>query len=191
MTPTLAEAATEHRAPAQTDRFGNPFDPIVRYARGAILASTDQEVARMLRARHIVGALVRERGKAGVYDLSGMNRGSGLTAEDVPYLTSHVPFFERFEGKTEPLALKHMGADAAKHAALILNRVSAANFIAFTTLLKKGDRVFAFAPTGGLTHPSAFRPMSMAGAEVREFHTYADLKKAWEGGAPRLLLITP
>jgi L-seryl-tRNA(Ser) seleniumtransferase len=191
MTPTLAEAATERRAPAETDRFGNPFDPIVRYARGTILASTDQEVARMLRARHIVGSLVRDRGKERVYDLSGMNRGSGLTAEDVPYLTSHVPFFERFEGKTEPLALKHMGADAAKHAALILNRVSAANFIAFTTLLKKGDRVFAFAPAGGASHPSAVRPISMAGAELREFHSYADLKKAWDAGAPRLLLITP
>jgi L-seryl-tRNA(Ser) seleniumtransferase len=191
MTPTLAEAATERRAPAETDRFGNALDPIVRYARGTILASTDQEVARMLRARHIVGALVRERGKEGVYDLSGMNRGSGLTVEDVPYLTSHVPFFERFEGKTEPLALKHMGADAAKHTALILNRVSAANFIAFTTLLKKGDRVFAFAPAGGVSHPSAVRPISMAGADLREFHSYADLKKAWDGGAPRLLLITP
>jgi L-seryl-tRNA(Ser) seleniumtransferase len=191
MTPTLAEAATERRSPVQTDRFGNAFDPIVRYARGPILAGTDQEVVRMLRARHIVGALVRERGKDAVYDLSGMNRGSGLTADDVPFLTSHVPFFERFEGKTEPFALKHMGADATKHAALILNRVSAANFIAFTTLLKKGDRVFAFAPAGGSSHPSAVRPISMAGADLREFHSYADLKKAWDGGAPRLLLITP
>jgi L-seryl-tRNA(Ser) seleniumtransferase len=31
----------------------------------------------------------------------------------------------------------------------------------------------------------------MAGADLREFHSYADLKKAWDGGAPRLLLITP
>jgi L-seryl-tRNA(Ser) seleniumtransferase len=176
---------------AETDTYGNPFDPIVRYARGSILAGTDQEVARMLRARQIVAVLVRAKGKDGVYDLSGMNRGGGITVEDVRHLTSHVPFFERFEGKTEPLALKHMGADPAKHAALILNRVSAANFIAFTTLLKRGDRVFAFAPAGGVSHPSAVRPISMSGAELREFHTYAELKKAWEGGAPRVLVITP
>jgi len=175
----------------ETDRFGNPLDPIVRYARGSILAGTDQEVARMLRARQMVGAIVRAKGKEGIYDLSGMNRGSGITAEDVPHLTSHVPFFERFEGKTEPVALKHMGADPAKHAALILNRVSAANFITLTTLLRKGDRVYAFAPAGGASHPSTVRPMSMAGAELREFHSYADLKKAWDSGAPRLLLVTP
>jgi len=181
----------ETAANTETDRFGNPLDPIVRYARGEILASTDQEVARMLLARGIVGATVRAKGKEAIYDLSGMNRGSGITAEDVPHLTSHVPFFARFEGKTEPLALKHMGADPAKHAALILNRVSAANFIALTTLLRKSDRVFAFAPAGGVSHPSTVRPISMAAADLREFHSYAELKKAWDGGAPRLLLITP
>ena len=174
-----------------TDRFGHPVDSIVRYARGSILAGTDQEVVRMLRARQMVGAIVRAKGKEGIFDLSGMNRGSGITVEDVPHLTSHVPFFERFEGKTEPVALKHMGADPAKHAALILNRVSAANFIALTTLLRKGDRVFAFAPAGGASHPSTVRPISMTGAELREFHSYTDLKKAWDAGAPRLLLITP
>ena len=175
-----------------TDRFGNPVDPIVRYARGAILKSTDEEVQRMLRARHMVGERVRRLGKDGVYDLSGMNRGSGLTAEDTPHLTSHVPFFERFEGKTEPLALKHMGADPARHRALILNRVSAANFIALTTILAPGDRAVGFAPAGGVTHPSAVRPIAMAGARFQEFFSFADLEKAWhEEGAPRLLIITP
>ena len=176
----------------QTDRFGNPVDPIVRYARGAILKSTDEEVTRMLLARQIVGERVRSKGKDSVYDLSGMNRGSGITSDDVPHLTSHVPFFERFEGKTEPLALKHMGGDPAQHSALILNRVSAANFIALTTILKPGDRVFALAPTGGVSHPSTVRPIAMAGAELREFHTFADLEQEWHASpAPRLLLITP
>jgi L-seryl-tRNA(Ser) seleniumtransferase len=175
-----------------TDRFGNPVDPIVRYARGAILKSTDEEVQRMLRARHMVGERVRRLGKDSVYDLSGMNRGSGLTAADTPHLTSHVPFFERFEGKTEPLALKHMGADPARHQALILNRVSAANFIALTTILAPGDRAVGFAPAGGVTHPSAVRPIAMAGAKFQEFFSFADLEKAWhEEGAPRLLIITP
>src|SRR5215212_10107799 len=163
-------------APATpTDRFGNPLDPIVRYARGTILASTDEEVTRMLKARQLVAERVRAKGQDSVYDLSGMNRGSGITNDDVPHLSSHVPFFERFEGKTEPLALKHMGGNPDAHSALILNRVSAANFIALTTLLKAGDRVLAFAPQGGSSHPSTVRPISMAGALLAEFHTYADL----------------
>ena len=175
-----------------TDRFGNPLDAIVRYARGTILKSTDEEVTRMLLARKIVGERVRTKGADSVYDLSGMNRGSGITADDTLHLTSHVPFFERFEGKTEPYALKHMGADPAKHSALILNRVSAANFVALTTILKTGDRVLALAPLNGVSHPSTVRPIAMAGATLQEFHTCAELEKAWHaGGAPRLLLITP
>jgi len=175
-----------------TDRFGNPIDPIVRYARGSILRSTDEEVKRMLRARQMVGERVRGRGRDSVYDLSGMNRGSGLGPEEVAHLTSHVPFFERFEGTTEPLALKHMGADPSRHRALILNRVSAANFIALTTILKPGDRAFGFAPAGGVTHPSVVRPIAMAGAQFREFFAYADLEQAWHAeGAPRVLVITP
>ncbi len=193
MKPVLArQARPEQAAPAQTDRFGNPLDPVVRYARGKILKSSDEEVRRMQRARQIVGERVRSKGKDAVYDLSGMNRGSGITVEDVPHLTSHVPFFERFQGKTEPLALKHMGADPATRSALILNRVSAANFIALTTVLKPGDRVFALAPVGGASHPSTVRPISMAGAQLTEFHTYRDLENAWHAsGAPSLLLITP
>ena len=179
------------KSPA-TDRFGNPVDPIVRYARGSILKSTDEEITRMLRARQMVGERVRTKGKDSVYDLSGMNRGSGLGTEEVPHLTSHVPFFERFEGTTEPLALKHMGADPARHKALILNRVSAANFVALTTVLQSGDRVLGLAPAGGVTHPSAVRPITMAGARFEEFFSFADLEKAWhEEGAPRLLVITP
>ena len=175
-----------------TDRFGNPLDPIVRYARGTILKSTDEEIVRMLKARHIVGNRVRTKGKESVYDLSGMNRGSGLTNDDTPHLTSHVPFFERFEGHTEPYALKHMGANPETHCALILNRVSAANFVALTTLLKRGDRVLALSPPNGVCHPSTTRPITMAGADYQEFHSYAELEKAWHaGGAPRVLLITP
>lgn len=175
-----------------TDRFGNAFDPIVGYARGTILKGTEEEVQRMLRARHMVGNRVRTKGADSIYDLSGMNRGAGLTEDEVPHLTSHVPFFERFEGKTEPLALKHMGADEKRHKALIVNRVSAANFIALTTILAPGDTVFALAPAGGSSHPSTVRPIAMAGAEFQQFHSIDALEKAWQTqGPPRLLLITP
>ena len=64
----------------------------------------------MLRARHIVGDASEQR-KESVYDLSGMNRGSGITAEDMPHLTSHVPFSRASKARPSRYALKHMGAD--------------------------------------------------------------------------------
>jgi L-seryl-tRNA(Ser) seleniumtransferase len=175
-----------------TDRFGNPFDPIVGYARGAILAGTDEEVRRMMRARHMVGERVRRLGKESVYDLSGMNRGGGITAEETQDLTSHVPYFARFEGRTEPLALRHMGADPERHRALIVNRVSAANFIALTTIVAPGDSVYGFAPAGGSLHPSTVRPVAMAGGNLRQFHSIDELENAWRtDGPPRVLIVTP
>jgi L-seryl-tRNA(Ser) seleniumtransferase len=176
----------------RTDAFGNAFDPIVGYARGTILKGTDEEVQRMIRARHMVGERVRSKDKESVYDLSGMNRGGGITADDTQDLTSHVPYFARFEGKTEPLALEHMGADPARHKALIINRVSAANFIALTTIVAQGDRVYGFAPAGGSLHPSAVRPVAMAGGVLQQFHSIDALESTWQTqGPPRVLVMTP
>lgn len=176
----------------RVDRFGNVIDPTVAYARGQVLRGTDEEVAKTLRARRLVRERIEGHGVDSVYDLTGMNRGAALTAEDVKHLTSHVPFFARFEGETEPVALRHMGADPARHAALILTRVSAANFIALTTVLEGGDRVLALTPAGGVTHPSVTRPIAMAGATFEEFHDVESLEGAWRAGpAPRLVVVTP
>ena len=176
----------------RTDRFGNAIDVTVGYARGRVLRGTDEEVAKTLRARGLVRERVEGHGVDGVYDLTGMNRGAALSAEDVKHLTSHVPFFARFEGETEPVALRHMGADPARHAALILTRVSAANFIALTTVLERGDSVLALAPAGGVTHPSVTRPIAMAGATCEEFHDLESLERAWRAGpTPRLVVVTP
>jgi L-seryl-tRNA(Ser) seleniumtransferase len=174
------------------DRFGSPIDALVGYARGPILRSTDEEVAKTLRARRLVRERIASHGRDSVFDLSGMNRGAGLAAGDLDFLGSHVPFFAAFEGETEPLALRHMGADPARHDALILNRVSAANFLALTTVLRPGDRVLALAPAGGTTHPSVRRPVGMAAASLEEFHDLASLGEAWRAGPPAaMLVVTP
>jgi L-seryl-tRNA(Ser) seleniumtransferase len=121
-----------------------------------------------------------------------MNRGAALSVDDVTSLTSHVPFFAKFEGEAEPVAILHMGGEPSRHDALILNRVSAANFAVFTTLLSRQDRVVALAPAGGTTHPSVRRPIEMVGAAFEEVHGIEALEQALTGGAPpRFLVITP
>ena len=174
------------------DHFGNSIDPIVGYARGQILRGTDEEVAKTRYARRLVRDRIAALGSDAVFDLSGMNRGAGLSAADLPFLGSHVPFFAAFEGEAEPLALRHMGAHPATHDALILNRVSAANFLALTTVLGAGARVVALAPRGGTTHPSVRRPVDMAGARLEEFDDLESLEREWRAETPpRLLVVTP
>src|SRR3989442_11034564 len=96
---------------ATTDRFGHPLDPTVGYARGTILRTTDEEVAKTLHARRLVRERIERHGVDSIYDLTGMNRGAGLSPEDAKQLTSHVPFFAGYEGETEPVAIRHMDGD--------------------------------------------------------------------------------
>lgn len=174
------------------DRLGNEINPMVGYARGRVLRHTDDEVAKTLHARRLVRERVSALGLESIYDLSGMNRGAGLGVDDVKFLTSHVPFFARFEGEAEQVAILHMGGDPSRHGALILNRVSAANLVVFTTLLSREDRVVALAPPGGTTHPSVRRPIEMAGAAFEEVHGMETLEQALSSGSPpRFLVVTP
>src|SRR5262245_53397333 len=92
------------------DQWGNEIDPAVGYARGRILASTADEVAKTLHARALIRARVSADGAGAVYDLSGMNRGNPLRVDDLPALRSHITFFDRFEGLAEPEALRYMEA---------------------------------------------------------------------------------
>ena len=122
-----------------------------------------------------------------------MNRGAGLTEEEVPHLTSHVPFFERFEGKTEPLALKHMGADPKRApGAHRQSRVGRELHRADDDTRSPATRCSRSRRRAASCHPSTVRPISMAGASFKQFHAIDDLEQAWQAeGPPRLLLITP
>jgi len=68
------------------DRFGNPLDPIVRYARGTILAGTDEEVARMLKARQLVAERVL---------VAGINQGANM-GDDTLYSGTVAAAMEGF-----------------------------------------------------------------------------------------------
>ena len=81
-----------------SDRFGNPVDPTVGYARGRILRGTDEEVAKTLWARRLVRDRIAAARPKAIFHLTGMNRGCPLEPEDLPALRSHVPFFARLEG---------------------------------------------------------------------------------------------
>ncbi len=58
----------------RVDRFGNPIDPIVGYARGRILRSSADEVTKTAHGRAIVKDRVRRLGEDSVFDLSGLPR---------------------------------------------------------------------------------------------------------------------
>ena len=174
------------------DQWGNEIDPEVGYARGRILATTADEVAKTLHARALIRTRVATGGPGAVYDLSGMNRGNPIRTEDLPALRSHVSFFERFEGLAEPEGLRYMGADPERHAAVVLNRVSAASLAVFLTVARSGDVVVSLVPRGGGTHPSIRRPLGLVGASLEEVDELRRLEQRLATvPVPKIVVITP
>ena len=64
-----------------TDRFGNPHAPALPYARGRILASTEDDFRKLRRA----WSIIREHGPESVFVFTGLEHGLAMTAEEIQW----------------------------------------------------------------------------------------------------------
>jgi L-seryl-tRNA(Ser) seleniumtransferase len=176
-----------------TDRFGNPIDPTVGYARGPILSSPEREVAKMSFGRRLVRERLARYGPDGLFDLTGLPRAWPLRPDDLPKLESQLTFYASFEHQVEPRALAYLKADPQVNDALVLNRVSTAVFAVALTLLQPGDAVVSLAPqAGSRSHPSVQRAVERVGATFHEAVGF-DAFRALAAATPnaKLLVVTP
>ena len=150
-----------------TDRFGNPLDPRAGYAWGQVLRSHDDEAQRMLAGRALIRERVARLGEGAVYNLTGLIRAFPLRPEDLAGLTSQLAWVARWGGEAEELAIKHMGGDPGRHAATVLNRVSAAMLAVMLGLDLRGKAVLSLIP-GGRSHPSIGKAVALAGGTFAE-----------------------
>ncbi len=173
------------------DRFGNPIDPTVGYARGAILAGPDEEVARTLHSRELVRRRILEAGNEAVFDITGLRRATPIQPEDLPNLDSQFTFYAHFDGRAEPLALRLVKADPEVYDAVLVNRVSAAMLAVSLALLEAGDTVLSFVPRGR-SHPSLQQAVERVGATFVEASGPQELQEQLdELGRVEMLAITP
>lgn len=149
------------------DRFGNPIDVTVGYARGNILRSSVEESGRMEWGRHLVARRVQRLGESGVFNLTGLIRAYPLEKEDLPALSSQMMFYAAFDGQVEDLALHFMGADSSRHTAFVVNRVSAGILAVMLALVSRDKTVLSVVP-GGRSHPSIDRAVTTAGGRFLE-----------------------
>lgn len=173
------------------DRFGNPIDATVGYARGEILRSSIEESRRMEWGRQLVAHRVRQLGESGVFNLTGLIRAYPLEKEDLPALSSQLMFYGAFEGQAEPLALRFMGADSSRYAAFVVNRVSAGILATMLGLVSQGETVLSVVP-GGRSHPSIGRAVQIAEGQVVEVTGPREAEEILSGQAGICLLcVTP
>jgi hypothetical protein len=87
----------------RTDRFGNPHAPTLSYARGKILASTEDDFRKL----QLAWAIVRERGPDAIFIFTGLEHSLPMQAEDLRYADDEIAPALHFE-RLKSLALEHL-----------------------------------------------------------------------------------
>ena len=119
-----------------TDRFGNPHAPNLPYARGRILASTEDDFRKLQRA----WALIRERGPDTVFIFTGLEHALPMSGDELPFADDELApalYFERLRS----LALEHLGGSPDGHDVAVFNRMTGATLATHLTLVSPGDVV--------------------------------------------------
>src|SRR5712691_6906537 len=161
----------------EKDRFGNEHAPGLPYARGRLLASTEDDFEKLRQAWRVIEARVEERGPDAIYNFSGLEHGLPLTPEELPIANDFVApalYFERFKAA----ALDHLGGSMTSHDAALFSRLTGATYATHLTLVKPGDVVIGISPS--YSHPSVVRAVAQSGAKLIDTTSLAEFGEALE-----------
>ena len=154
---------TTSEPPLKADRFGNVWAPGLPYARGTILASTEDDFVKLQEAWRHMEARIRAGGPDAVFNFSGLEHGLPLADEDLPIANDFVApalYFDKFRRA----ALDHFGGAPDRHDAALFGRLTGATYATLLTLVKPGDVVIGVSPS--YSHPSVTRAVAHAGATL-------------------------
>ena len=168
---------------AGVDRFGNPIDPEVGYARGRILASSEDEALRRERGMALIRARYKAFGREGLYDLTGLSGGFPVEPEHLGALETYIGH-AIFYPELEALAKEHLGEGEV----LAFNRTTAGILATCLALLREGDRVVHYLPRRP-AHPSFPRSVKLAGADYVEVEGPSEIAR-YDDGRTKMVAIT-
>ena len=154
-----------------TDRFGNPHAPNLPYARGQILATTEDDFRKLQRA----WAVIRERGPESVFIFTGLEHSLPMTGEELRFADDELApalYFERLRA----LALAHLGGSPDRHDVAVFNRMTGATLATHLTLVRPGDVVIG--ASASYSHPSVVRAANHVGARFIDTAGLASFKEA-------------
>jgi L-seryl-tRNA(Ser) seleniumtransferase len=173
------------------DKYGNPIDSAVSYARGTILRSSADEALRMLNGRRLVREQVLAGGKERIYNLTALTRSFPVEPPDLDRLESQFTYYAHFDDKVEEEVVRFLGGDPDRHAGFVMNRISSAMIAIMCALLEPGDAFLSIVPRGR-SHPSMERGVRLAQGVFREALGYEAAAEALRTGPrPKLAAVTP
>jgi L-seryl-tRNA(Ser) seleniumtransferase len=159
------------------DRFGNELAPGLPYARGRILASTEDDFRKLRQAWRLIESRVGRLGPEAIYNFSGLEHGLPLTTDELAVANDFVApalYFDRFRAA----ALDHLGGSPARHDAALFSRLTGATYATHLTLVQPGEVVIGISPS--YSHPSVVRAVAQSGAKLVDTRTIAEFTEALE-----------
>ncbi len=159
----------------QKDRFGNPYAPGLNYARGDILPTTADDIAKLKVAWGHIRRRKDEAGMDSVYLLSGLERNLQLDEVDLSIMDDEIAS-ALFSDEVTERGLEHLGGDPAKHDIFVFNRLTAALLTAADVMIKPGDTVIGVAPS--YSHPAVKRAVAHGGGAFTDTVGLGGFKEA-------------
>jgi L-seryl-tRNA(Ser) seleniumtransferase len=131
------------------------------YARGTILRSTEDDLAKLRRAWRELER--RDRVGEPIYNFTGLERSLRVEPATLAQMDDELAPAATAERLRE-LALAHLGGDLGRHDVVVCNRTTAALVATVLTLARPGETVAGLA--AGYTHPAVTRAVALAGARL-------------------------
>lgn len=177
-----------NRPSQPVDRFGNPIDPLVGYARGRIIRSSVQEAMRLHQGQRLATSRVLAKGPHSIAVFTGNQRDFPIRPEDLPGLCEEWVGPGIVADELNAVAIEHMGGRTGDQVA-VFNRTSA-GIIATIAGLSDGCPVVSFVPRGGRSHASVIRGCGMCGSKLVEIDKLEELSTKISQSKPALVVIT-
>ena len=155
------------------------------YARGEILRSTEDDLAKLGRAWREIAR--RRRAGEPLYNFTGLERSLRVDAESLDLMDDELAPALTFD-RLRSLALDHLGGDDARDDVLVCNRLTAALVAVLTVLVDRGETVAGI--SAGYSHPAVRRAVALAGGRFVDTSTPAELASTVEREGVRLVVVT-
>ena len=165
------------------DRFGNAHAPDLSYARGKILAGTEDDFQKL----QLAWSLIRQRGPRNIYIFTGLEHAMPLAAEELEFADDEIGPALSFD-RLKALALDHLGGSPETDDVAVFNRLTGATLATRLTLVKPGDVVIRVSETH--SHPSVVRAANHAGSRFIDTAGLAAFRDAIATEKPSLVVLT-
>jgi L-seryl-tRNA(Ser) seleniumtransferase len=163
------------------DRFGNPHAPALPYARGRILASTEDDFRKLRRA----WSIIRKHGPESIFIFTGLEHGLAMTPEEIQWADDELAPAIHLD-RLKALSLRHLGGSEEFHDVAVFNRLTGATLATHLTLVRPGDAVVGVSASH--SHPTVIRAAAQAGARFTDTVGVDAFARALEG-EPKVALV--